>query len=112
MPEQDMTPTEAGVMRMWTELLGTAPASVHEDFFTLGGDSLALVRFLARVQDGYGVELPVEALFAAEFTVARAAHEIDQRLLDEVDADELDALLAEVDALSDDEVRALLAEGA
>ena len=91
---------EAEVIRIWTEL-GLRPLGPADDFFDLGGQSLTLVRFLARVQDSYGVELPVDTLFETDLTVASAAEAVRQA--------RLAAALAELDGLSDDEVAALLA---
>lgn len=73
----DPTPTEAMVLRWWSELLPTAPTSVDDDFFDLGGESMHLVRFLQRVYDTYGWELPVTELFAEPFTAARTAALLD-----------------------------------
>jgi acyl carrier protein len=78
MPGTEPTPTEANVMRWWSEILPTAPSGLDDDFFDLGGESLHLVRFLQRVQDSYGLELPVTELFAEPFTAARTAALIDQ----------------------------------
>lgn len=64
-------------MRWWSEILPAAPSSPYDDFFDLGGESLHLVRFLQRVYDAYGFELPVTELFAEPFTAARTAALID-----------------------------------
>jgi acyl carrier protein len=101
--------TEAEVIRVWAELLGVVPEGPHADFFALGGESLALIQFMARVQETFGVELPIEALFTDELTVATAAKAIDAGLLAAVGDDELAALLDQVDALSEEEIRVLLA---
>ena len=111
MSKTGITPTEAAVIRMWTDLLGKPPGSVHEDFFELGGRSLTLVQFIARVEETYGVELPVEVLFAEDLTVSAAARAVDEARLAGVDKTELDGLLNELDQLSDEEVRRLLADG-
>ncbi len=108
--------TETGVRRIWTEALGAEPEADDTDFFDAGGQSLGLIRFLAAVQDTYGVELPIHELFAEGFTVATAAAAIDRTIAagpanDGFDADH-DALLDELEQLSDDELRALLADGA
>lgn len=102
-------PTEAAVARIWTEL-GLRPAALDDDFFALGGQSLTLVRFLARVQESFGVELPVDRLFDADLTVAAAARHITQAQLDAAADGDLAELLAEVEGLSEDELAALLAE--
>ncbi|MFC0528936.1 HAD-IIIC family phosphatase [Phytohabitans kaempferiae] len=95
--------TEARVAAIWTELLDFPPTSVHDNFHELGGHSLALVRFAVRVRDEFGVELPVDALFTDAFTVADVARTIREHA-----SDGLHDLLAELEQLSDDEVRALL----
>lgn len=105
-----MTPTETAVAAMWTELLGVTPASPADDFFVLGGQSLAMVQFLARVQENYGVELPIDLLFGGDFTVAEAAAAIDRGRLSTAGDDEIAALLAELEGMSDEDVLALLAE--
>ncbi|MGI5128081.1 phosphopantetheine-binding protein [Pseudonocardia sp. CA-107938] len=104
------TPTERTVIGMWTDLLGNAPAGTDADFFELGGQSLTLLQFIARVQDTFGVELPVEMLFSEDLTVALAARAIDEALLTSVGDDELAALMAELDGLSEEQVQALLGE--
>lgn len=104
-----MTPTEVVVAEIWAELLGTPPQSVDDDFFALGAQSLTVVQFLARVQERYGVELPIDVLFASDFTVAEAARLIDETL-GGVSDEQLAELLDELDDLSDDDLRALLDE--
>ncbi|WP_433214975.1 phosphopantetheine-binding protein [Dactylosporangium sp. CS-047395] len=94
-----MTPDETTVARIWTEL-GLKPTAAEDDFFDLGGESLVLVGFLARVQHELGLELPVDELFEEDLTVAAAA-----RLLDKV---RLETGLAVLDGLSAAEVAALL----
>jgi hypothetical protein len=101
--------TEAAVLRIWTDL-GLRPTSVDDDFFVLGGQSLTLVSFVARVQETMGVEVPVDALFDGDLTVAAAARVIDRAQLDGLDPAELAGLLAELDGMTDDEVAALLAQ--
>lgn len=105
-----MTATETAVAAMWAELLGVTPGSAGDDFFELGGQSLTMVRFLARVQETYGIELPVDLLFTGDFTVAEAARAIDRGRLEAADDTEIAALLTELESLSDEDVLALLAE--
>ena len=100
---------ETAVIRMWTDL-GLRPTSASDDFFVLGGQSLTLVRFLARVQDSYGIELPIDALFEADLTVAAAATAIRRGQLAAVDETQLAEAMAELADLTDEEIAALLAE--
>jgi acyl carrier protein len=104
-------PVEAHVIRLWTQLLGVAPTGVDDNFFALGGQSLQLVQFMARVRQAFGVELPVDLLFTPAFTVAEAARAIRERQLDAAGPAAVDDALATLDRLSDEEIEALLATG-
>ena len=101
--------TEAAVARIWAEL-GLRPTSVDDDFFALGGQSLTLVAFLARVEETMGLTLPVDALFETDLTVAAAARVVTQAQLDSLDPDQLAEVLAELDGLSEAELAELLAQ--
>ncbi|GAA0240784.1 phosphopantetheine-binding protein [Cryptosporangium japonicum] len=105
-----MDATESTVARIWTDL-GLRPTSADDDFFALGGQSLTLVRFLARVREELGLELPVDALFETDLTVRAAANVVTTARLDAADADDLARALAELDGMSEAELAALLAEG-
>jgi len=107
-----MSPTSTGVARIWADVLGAAPEAADTDFFAAGGTSLALVRFLAAVQDEFGVELPLDRLFGEGFTLARASAMVEELLLAAADPDELASLTAELESLSDEEIQLLLADGA
>jgi amino acid adenylation domain-containing protein len=56
-------PIEAELASICAELLGVPGMGVHDSFFELGGHSLLATRFIARIRDHFGVELPVRALF-------------------------------------------------
>ncbi len=66
------TPVEEKLAGIWQELLGVSPVGVHDRFFDLGGHSLMASQLLARIAAGFGVELPLAALFE-EPTVAGLA---------------------------------------
>lgn len=69
---------ENEVMRLWSEILGVEVTSADQDFFELGGQSLAMVQFLAMVESEFQIELPVEVLFVEGLTVAEAARVIGE----------------------------------
>jgi len=86
---------EAKLAEMWQELLGIERVGVHDDFFGLGGHSLLATQIVSRVRVLFSVDLRLAAIFEAP-TVARLAELIE------------DAIIAELEALSDEEVAALV----
>ena len=57
------TPTERALAVAWANVLGLERVHVEDDFFALGGDSLAATRAMFRTGDTLGRELPVRMLF-------------------------------------------------
>lgn len=57
--------TEARIAGCWTELLGVERVAPEDDFFALGGHSLAAVRLFVRIRKQFGVDLPLASLFEA-----------------------------------------------
>ena len=102
------TPLEEQVARIWMDILGVDRVGVDDSFWSLGGHSLLATKVLSRIYGVLGVELPLQALFESP-TLAGLTAAIGQRLLDEEGA-EMGALLSELDGLTEEEVRALLAE--
>ncbi len=51
------------VLSLWREVLGRPAASPDDDFFALGGDSLAAVRLAARLSSLLAQEVPVAMIF-------------------------------------------------
>lgn len=69
---------EEDVRSMWGEIFGSMIVGVDTDFFELGGNSLMAQRILVRIQERYGVDLPVRFLFENP-TVRALAGEIHAR---------------------------------
>jgi acyl carrier protein len=85
---------EAVLITIVAELLSLDAVGIDENFFLLGGHSLLGAQMIARIEERFGVELPLRDLFEKP-TVAAMAHEI-QRLL-----------VADLDAMSDEEAERL-----
>jgi len=68
---------ERAVAAIWKEVLGVQAVGVEDDFFALGGHSLAATQVGARLRDAFGVELPVTAVFDWP-TVAELAAAVDE----------------------------------
>jgi acyl carrier protein len=60
------------VLSVWEEVLDRGGVGVDEDFFALGGHSLAAASVVARLNDSLGIDLPPDAVFEAP-TVAELA---------------------------------------
>ena len=73
------TPAEAALAEIWAGLMDVERVGAEDDFFAIGGHSLLATRFVARVRDAFGVELPLRTLFEAPKLGAMAA-ELDRRL--------------------------------
>jgi FkbH-like protein len=103
------TQLERDLVALWAELLNLEAVGIHENFFELGGHSLLAVQLLSRVRQIYGVDLSLEVVYSGEFMVAELAKAIELKEIEQAGGD-YDELIAELDGLSDAEVRALLAE--
>jgi acyl-CoA synthetase (AMP-forming)/AMP-acid ligase II len=56
---------ESVVASVWAAVLGLPTVGVDDDFFRLGGHSLAAAQIAARVADAFAVDVPVVAVFEA-----------------------------------------------
>jgi hypothetical protein len=100
------SPVEATLARIWSDLLAApAPIGVHDNLFALGGHSLTITRFVARVADTYGVGLPVHQVYSAP-TIAELAEVVSADPDFGVAAGS--SSHAELDALSDEALDELL----
>jgi acyl carrier protein len=114
--------SERIIAAVWGEAFGIAEVGVHDNFFSLAGNSLLALQIVTRLAGAFGVDVPMAALLEAP-TVAELAQRID-RLVDPargepgdgqgtadpggLDAAELERLLAEIEALSAEEAEARL----
>jgi thioesterase domain-containing protein/acyl carrier protein len=68
-----LNPVEQAIAEAWRELLGVEEVAGDDDFFALGGHSLAAVRLFARIRKQFAVDLPLATLFQAPTLRALAA---------------------------------------
>ena len=99
------TPVERQLAAIWADVLRVERVGVHDNFFDLGGHSLLAVKVAARVRETFQLDVPLRAIFQAP-TLAALAQRIEAE-----DPEREARLLAEVVALSDEEVKRLLGQG-
>jgi hypothetical protein len=102
---------EEQITAIWEELLQRSGISVFDNFFELGGHSLLATQATARLRALFAIDLPLPALFQAP-TIAELGQVIQSMSVPAESEVELEALLAELDQLSDEEVRMQLKQTA
>lgn len=106
-PETDL---ERQIAVVWQEVLGIERVGRNDNFFELGGHSLLAIQLISRLRARFQIDLSVHRLFDSP-TVAEVAQIVQGQLeLDGGEIEDLDALLAMVEQLSDEEVQARLAQ--
>ncbi len=74
-PTAPQTPLEHHLLGLWQEVLGRSDFGTRDNFFQLGGHSLAAARLMARLAQGLGMALPMSIIFQAP-TIADLAARI------------------------------------
>jgi len=72
-PRRPIARDEARLAAIWAEVLGLEHVATTDDFFDLGGDSLAAASILQRVERELGARLPPSVFFEAATVEALAA---------------------------------------
>jgi acyl transferase domain-containing protein/acyl carrier protein len=76
-PRNELEVKLAGI---WQELLGIEPIGIYDSFFDLGGDSLLIIRLVARLRATVGVGIAMQDLFETP-TVAGLAEIVQTTLV-------------------------------
>ncbi|GAA1012996.1 hypothetical protein Aple_015980 [Acrocarpospora pleiomorpha] len=101
------TPVEQELAAIWGEVLGVAePIGADDDFFDLGGHSLAATQIIAKIQARFAIVVPIVLLFEHS-TVAALAREMELFDPDELDLDEVASLRDQLDGLSAEDLAAI-----
>jgi acyl carrier protein len=87
--------TEEMLAAMWQELIGLDRMGINENFFEIGGNSILALKLIHKINDFFQIEIPLRQLFDTP-TVADFAAALEE------------ALLAEIEALTDEEAERLL----
>jgi acyl carrier protein len=70
------TPEEEVILSIWAEVLQREGIGITDDFFALGGHSLAAAQIVARLNDALRLDLPADTIFESP-TVAELATVVD-----------------------------------
>ncbi len=99
--------TESAITRIFANVLKLEHIGIHDSFFDLGGHSLLATQVISHIRRDLNVELPLRTLFEAP-TSEELAIIILRRKIEQVDEDKLSELLASVEEMSPEQVKALL----
>ena len=66
------------LLQIWEDVLNVHPIGVRDDFFEFGGHSLLAVRLMAKIQEKFGQNIPLAALFQNS-TIERLAELLQQQ---------------------------------
>ncbi len=102
------SPAEELLAEMWCRVLKLERIGIHDNFFELGGHSLLATQLVSQVRKVFRIELPLRVLFE-EPTVSGLLKEIAQAFGDMETVEEIARTLKEIDELSEEEVKTLLA---
>ncbi|HEY7415575.1 MAG TPA: non-ribosomal peptide synthetase, partial [Ktedonobacteraceae bacterium] len=98
---------EEVVCALWSDVLGCERVGIYDNFFDLGGHSLSATRLVARLSKTFQVTLPLRRLFETP-TVADICTALVEYEATPGRTVKIAALRKRVEALSEDDVRALL----
>jgi acyl carrier protein len=103
------TDVEWKLARIWADVLSLDRVGIHDNFFDLGGHSLAATRVVSQVIKQFQLELPLQSLFQSP-TVAEMAAVINHPQGKQLGQQELDRILTELESISDEDAKRLLAD--
>lgn len=107
--EAPRSPLEKLLADIWMEVLAVDKVGINDDFFDVGGQSILATQFVSRVQQVLPGKVPLQAIFErptiaglADFIMqSQSAQDLDQQYA-------LAELFAEIQGLSDDDVKEML----
>jgi acyl-coenzyme A synthetase/AMP-(fatty) acid ligase/acyl carrier protein len=92
------SPVEEALANIWAEVLRVEKVGINDNFFELGGHSLLATLVVSRIRDVFEVDLPLRRIFEAP-TIAELSVAIVQRQIEQADAQEVAAIVAELEGM-------------
>ena len=104
------SPVEEILAHIWAQVLALDRVGIHDNFFDLGGHSLAATRVVSRIIQEFQLEVPLQSLLQCPTVAALAAviNEYQEKKLDPV---QLEQVLTEVESLSNEQAQLLVNAG-
>ncbi|CAG0930627.1 enterobactin synthetase component F [Thermoflexales bacterium] len=90
------TSAEEQMEKIWAEMLGLDQVNVSANFFEVGGHSLLAIQIAARVEEAFGVNLPVRYIFDKP-TIAELSEAVIDIIVETADEQKLSQILAEIE---------------
>ncbi len=103
------TPAERITAGIWAEVLKLRRIGIYDNFFDLGGHSLLATQVISRVREAFQMDMPLHTIFEKP-TVEELTMVIMEKLSERGSGEEVARILAEMESLSEDEARRLIAE--
>ncbi|MGE5215795.1 MAG: HAD-IIIC family phosphatase, partial [Chloroflexota bacterium] len=100
-------PVEQKLAEIYSEVLGVERIGVNDNFFDLGGHSLLAMQVLSRVRQDFQTDIPMHVMFSGNFSIAQLAYAVGKNH-EQTAVYEIDAVLDQLDRLSNEEVAQLL----
>jgi amino acid adenylation domain-containing protein len=103
------TPLERTLAEIWAEVLSIKEVGVRDNFFDLGGHSLAATRVVSRVIKQFQIDIPLQSLFQSP-TISDMAAVVAEHQGKRLSEKQLTTILDELESLSDEEAVRLLSK--
>lgn len=100
---------EEACAEVFAQALALDRVGIHDNFFELGGHSLLAIQLVSSLGDVLDLELTVETLFDHP-TIAELVAAVSEKLVSSFEGSDVEAALAELEGLSEEQVAALIAE--
>jgi acyl carrier protein len=101
------TPVEKALEQIWAEALSVKHVGINDNFFDLGGHSLAATRVVSRVIQQFQLDVPLRLLFRSP-NIASMATLIEAHQENTLNERAITRLIDELDALSEEEAKRLV----
>lgn len=101
---------EEVIASIWAEALGIEKVGVADNFFELGGHSLLATQVVSRIEEAFAVEVSLRSLFESPTVAALVESMTATNEMPEEDLNKIARVLIQLDQLSDEEARMILAE--